>query len=312
MPKESSTSSKSKKESTSATTKETKKSTTSTKDITPEQREKDEQLVDISEFDFDKLVISNVAKKENKFLGGFYRQSKLNYIYPNGKIGPLLVQFGKRFCFGVQPNNIDREGKIKKDKAGAPLSVTGYQVCLPMLSKDAPTDEERQVVEFLDNLKNYIQQWCVQNKKAVGMGKDPDGLVESKVGDILYRKKTEDGEYEDGYTPRLYIDLIYYSSNNSCETKFYGPNDSEIDPRSLVGKKFFNVIPTVRFDTIDVRAKIAIKYKLYDGTVELQESGTKKRFAPKNNTTQTEGGGDDGEEQEVTEQTADLAESESE
>lgn len=303
MPKDSvsTSSTKSKKESTAK----------KTKDLTPEQREKDEQLVDITEFDFDKLVISGVAKKENKFLGGFYRQSKLSYIYPNGKIGPLLVQFGKRFCFGVQPNNIDREGKIKKDKAGSPLSVTGYQVCLPMLGKDSPTTEEQQVVEFLDNLKNYIQQWCVENKKAIGMGKDQDGLVESKVGDILYRKKTEDGEYEANYVPRLYIDLIYYSSNNSCETKFYGPNDSEIDPRSLVGKKFFNVIPTVRFDTIDIRAKIAIKYKLYDGTVELQEGGTKKRFAPKNNSTEPEGEtGTD--EQEVTEQTADLAESESE
>jgi len=248
--------------------------------------EKDEQLIRIEDFDFSRLRYSDPQKSEIPGGAGHYRRVKVNYLYPDGKIGPPLVQLKKKYCFGVKPDNIDKNGEIMVDKnTGHPRPLKGYQASIPMYNKE-PSDEEKMEIEFFDNLKIELKRWAVENKTQIGKKAKKDETIEDSVKDIMYRKQDADGEYVKDYVPVLYSPLIYFYKNKDCQTVFYGPGDKTLDPRTMTSG--FHIVPTIRLDSITITEKINLKPQLFDGTVEVRDQKPKKRFAPKNEGVETE------------------------
>lgn len=271
----------SKKVTTTPTTKK-QKAIVTTPTITTtsaENLEKDMQVVPITkDFDFSRIMYSE-AKEEKIPGGGLSRRVQINYNYGDGKFGPLCVQTGKVYSYGVQPNNVDKDGKIVIDEnTGQPKALTGYKVPLVMLSKGEPTDEELTNVDFFDNLKLEIQRYAVENKEALGKKSKNDDFVSEQVGDILFRKKENDVPI-DGYVPKLYPALMYYHKKKEMATVFYGPGDEQIDPLTVEGH--FYIEPTIKIESLWVASKtISIQCKLYDATITPISRAPKKRLAP--------------------------------
>lgn len=296
---------------------------TSTKKIDVSKMEKDTRVVPIEEWDWSRVHYSEPQKQEIPDGSGHYRRVYINYRYDDKTIGPAIVELSKHYCFGVQPDNTDKDGKVLKDKeTGRDKPLRGYKMPIVMTSqsKDKPdnvTEEEQREVDFIDDWRNEVVRYAVENKKAIGKGAKNEAQLDGMVGDLLYRKRNDDGEPVEGVSPKFYANLKYYSRNKEFGTTFYGPGDKELHPLSLTGH--FHVYPTIHFDNIFVGGKtISLQARVYDATVEPIRKAPKKRLARRNNMEEEEGdaealneGGDYDEASEEGNDPNDMMESES-
>lgn len=256
-----------------------------TKKPVSETLEKDIQVIPISDFDASRIIYSEPVKVDIPG-GGGARRVNINYKYQDGKFGPLNVQPGRRYCYGVQPNNIDKEGKVVIDEhTNQPKPLTGYKAALVMTSKDPEPEveaQEKEVLDFFDNLVSEFRRYAVENKAALNKGGKSDEAVADQVTEILFRKKDEETQQVvEGYTPKLYPSLLYYHKKQNMETVFYDEKDEQTNPLDLVGTGAFYMTPTIKIDSLWV-SKVAInpQVKLYDATVEPIARMPRKRLAP--------------------------------
>lgn len=256
------------------------------KKIDTTQLKKDTQLIPIEEWDWAKVVYSEPSKKEIPDGSGHYRQVQISYMYDKKTIGPAIVELGKHYCFGVQPDNTDKDGNILKDKnTGKEKQLRGYKVPIVMTSQNKdtpdPTEEEQREVDFFDDWKNEVVRYATENKKAIGKGAKNDALIEGLVGDILYRKTDGEDMILEGVAPKLYGNLIYFANKREVGTAFYGPGDKDVNPLTMTSHLY--IYPTIRFDHIFIGGKnISLKHRVYDATVEPVSRAPKKRLARPN------------------------------
>ncbi len=254
--------------------------------------DKDTRLIPIEDWDWDRVVYSDPQKNEIPDGSGNYRRVRISYRYDNKTIGPAIVEFSKHYCFGVQPDNTDKDGKVVKDKdTGRNKPLRGYRVPIVMTSqnKNTPdaTDEEQREVDFLDDWRTEVVRYATENKKAIGKGAKNDAGIDALVGKLLYRKEGDDGSLLEDVAPKLYGNIIYYAKSKEVGTAFYGPGDKEVDPLSMTGHFF--IYPTIRFDNIFVGGKsISLQHRVYDATVEPVERAPQKRLARANTMAATE------------------------
>lgn len=258
-----------------------------TKNVDTSKLTKDTRLIPIDEWDWNRVIYSDVQKMEIPDGSGYFRRVYINYMYDDKTIGPAIADFSKHYCFGVQPDNTDKDGNIMKDKeTGKEKPLRGYRVPIVMTSQsqsepDKVTDVEQQELDFLEDWKNEVIRYAVENKKAIGKGGKSDAALESLVGELLYRKKNDDGEPVDGVSPKFYGNLIYFAKKREVGTHFYGPGDKEVDPLKMT--RHFHIQPTVRFDSIFVGGKsISLQHRIYDATVEPIQRTPQKRLARPN------------------------------
>lgn len=247
--------------------------------------------IDIQEFDPDRLLFADPEKKEIPGGKGNYRTVKIRYHYPDGYQAPLFFQLSEKYCYGITPDNLDKDGNVRTDQDGKPMKMKNYQASMPMFNqKEGVTEEQQLEIDLFDGLTAVGKDHAVSHKKKFGMGNKADETVRDFVKAILFRKKKqnvedlEEGEsiYEEDYTPQLYTKLMYYQKDKVCQTVFYGPGDKPMDPRKIEGGFFLT--PVLRIDSLYIGGTtITWQHKLYDGTVRFRESKPRQRMAPKNN-----------------------------
>jgi len=269
----------------SKTSKSTKKTAKKSQAKDVSQLKKDVRLIPIEEFDWSRLVYSEPKKKEIPDGSGNYRSVFIQYMYDDETIGPAIVGFGRKYCFGVQPDNLDKDGNPRKNADGTEKALRGYQMPIVMANVNAenpdPTEEEQRELDFLEDFKSEIIRYCVENKKAIGKAAKSENQIEGLVSEILYRKKNDNGEFVEGQSPKFYAKLIYYAKKKQVGTVFYGPGDKEINP--LTAKNHFHVYPNIRFDNIYIGGTtISLQSRVYDATIEPASRGPTKRLARPN------------------------------
>ena len=301
-----------------------KKSTKKTSAKTPSKKnsapinvndlKKDTRLIPLEEFDWSRLVYSEPKKGEVPDGSGNFRRVYIQYRYDDKTIGPAIVELGKHYCFGVQPDNTDKDGKLLKDKeTGKEKPLRGYNVPIVMTSQNDsnpdPTPEEQREVDFLDEWHNEIVRYAIENKKAIGKGAKKDDQIDGMVGDLLYRKQNAEGEYIEGVAPKYYAKLKYYTKNKEVGTPFYGPGDKELNPLTMTGH--FYIYPTIHFDNIFIGGKtVSLQHRVYDATIEPISRAPKKRLARKNEMEADADADSDGEDQDASAEDEDMMESE--
>jgi hypothetical protein len=267
-------------------TKATKETKTTEKPVSTDQLEKDVRLVPIDEWDWDRVVFSEPVKKDIPDGSGKYQRVFISYRYDDKTIGPAIVGIGKHYCFGVQPDNVDKDGKPLKDDTGKPKPLRGYRVPVVLTGqtpeKPDPTPEEEVEMQFFEEWRNQVIAYACNNKKALGKGSKPDTYFEGQVGELLYYKRDKEGNPEEGVSPKLYTNLIYFTKSKECGTKFYGPGDKEINPLTMINKHF-HIEANIRFDSIYIGGKsISLQHRVYDASVYPKTTEPKKRLARTN------------------------------
>lgn len=244
------------------------------------------QPVAATSFDFDRLVIGFPIREDKGTKGSSYRPS-FRYVHPDNTISPVIVTFGTpkepKYCYGVQANNVDLNGLVKKDKdTGEDFKLTAYRVPIVMESRDGATERETQEVAFLDGFVECIGNWAAKNKKMIGLGAKSDVFIREMVKNIIYRKKDkETGELIEGAKPMFYCDLDWFSKDNNFKTKFYGRGGKEYHPLDPALAGHFRGILNVRIPDMFINAKnISAKTLMYDGSVDPVVREPPKRMAP--------------------------------
>lgn len=253
---------------------------------------RDVRLIPIDEFDWTRLVYGDVQTKNIPGATGTYKHVNVQYMYDDEHIGPAIVGLGKHYCFGVQADNTDNEGNVMLDDNGNPRPLKGYKVPIVMTSqkpdKPEPEEWEAEEVDFFDAWRQELTRYAIENKKEIGKGNKSDALLEDLISPILYRKGEKDGNIEEGISPKLYANLIYYANKKEVGTSFYGPGDREMKISEL--KNHFHIHANIRFDNITVTSKaVSLKVRLYDATVEPIVKAPKKRLASTNTMEASEG-----------------------
>jgi hypothetical protein len=264
------------------------KSTKSTKNVSVSKEidlsklKQDTRLISIAEWDWDRVIIGPPVKQDAPD-GTAFRRGYIKYLYDEHTYGPAIVELGKHWCYGVQPNNVD---PVKNtpivDKNGVEKPLTDYRVpiCLTNTSKDdkksEPTPEEQREIEFFEEWTNKLTQYALDNKAKMGKGNKSDDQITALISPTYYHVNTEGVEVP----PKFYTSLIYYSKDKKVGTVFYGPGDKRINPITMT--KGFNIYATIRFDNIYIGQKISLKHKVYDATVEPTAVAPTKRLARPN------------------------------
>jgi hypothetical protein len=253
------------------------------------QLKKDIRAVSVKDWDWSRVVYSEPVKADVPGGSGHYRRVRINYRYDDETIGPAIVELARHYCYGVQPDNLDKEGKVMIDKeTKQPKQLRGYKVPVVMTSQskgnpNAITPDEQAECDFFDELRAEVVRYSVENKVALGKGAKTDEQVDGLVAKILYRKENEDGTIVDGLSPKLYTNLIYYANdkNEQIKTVFYGPGDKIVNPLTMTNH--FYISPNVSLDSIFISGKtISLQHKIYDASVEPIARLAKKRLARPN------------------------------
>lgn len=275
----------------------TKQTTTETPKQNFSNLKYDVRAVPIEEWDWDRLVYGEPTTKQMPDGSGSYNQVNIKYRYDDEHIGPAIISLGKHYCFGVQPDNLDKTGNvIMNDGVEKPLK--GYKIPIVMVDDIKNVkDTEQTELDFFDAWQSEVARFVSENKAALGYAKKSDAIIEELVTDVLYRKKDATGDYDETIPPKLYSSLIYYSNKREVGTVFYGPGDKEVNPLNMTDN--FHICPTIRFDYIFISSKkISLKTRIYDATATPLPPREKKRLAPVNTaveeeTPTVEEGGDD-------------------
>ena len=255
-----------------------------TKPMTGLKLSREPQAFTVDEWDWNRLIFSEPQKE--KFDGGFGYRIKINYKYSNDTMGPAIVSLDKHYCFGVQQDNLDKDGNVRTDKDGKPIPLKGYRMPLVMTSQtqtspDEITEVEQKELEFFDSWNMELLRYCLENKAAIGQKNKNEGYFEGVIKSILYRKGGDDPEK--GVAPKLYADLIYYRNKKEIGTEFYGPGEKKLDPLSKQMRGHMHVYANIRFDSIYVGSTgISVKHKVYDCTVMPVKKEPRKRLARPN------------------------------
>lgn len=246
--------------------------------------EKDIRSVPIDKWDWSRVVYGDPQK------GDYGSRVRLSYMYDDKTVGPAIVSLGRHYCFGVQPDNTDKDGKIIKVKnpdgkeVDKPLS--GYRVPIVMTSQNKttpdPTPEEQSELDFFEDWRGEILKYSVENKVKIGKGAKTDAQIEGLVSEILYYKKDAEGNIVEGVAPKFYTNLIYYSKTREVGTNFYGPGDKPVNPLTTTGHFHMNEI-MIRFESIFVGGKsISLQHHIYEANIEPLATASKKRLTSPN------------------------------
>src|SRR3970282_450561 len=76
--------------------------------------QKDIRTIPIDEWDWDRIGCSEPVKSALPDGSVSYGRVWINYKYDEKTIGPAIIELGKKYSFGVQPNNVDKDGKTLK------------------------------------------------------------------------------------------------------------------------------------------------------------------------------------------------------
>jgi hypothetical protein len=216
------------------------------------------QLSSVSNFNVDKIVFSE-AKETN--IPGSYRVT-IGTQYPNNSVGPLIFSTDTVYSFGIQENK-------SMDK---PVRTTGYSIPLCLWNKEGPTDYQKQFIDTLEKVSDYIKKYMLKSevKKSV---KKYD-LVESdlrKFSPLWYKK--EDGEIVQGRGPMLYPKLMC-NKDLAIYTVVADQNGNDIDPLSLLNQKC-SVRACIKIESIFIGSKISLQVKVME--LEVYQQGNQRQ-----------------------------------
>src|SRR3972149_7500515 len=102
------------------------------KDAPAVPMEKDVRAIPAAEWDWSKLRYGEPKLCTVPGSTTSYRRANILYQYDATHIGPAILSLSRKYCYGAQPLNVDKDGKPKKDDVGRPKKLGGYQVPIVM------------------------------------------------------------------------------------------------------------------------------------------------------------------------------------
>ncbi len=228
--------------------------------------------IPITRIDTERMIITCPEGRAIPHEEGKYYMNKCFYVYSDGTRGPVVFypavrkgkgsyDFRKVMAYGVKPDNIDKDGKIRRDMHGMEKVVRGYNVTFRWHDPEDQddTDLAQQDVEKFDqltvewadiiasSLSKFMPSYATKNKKSSGKKL----IKNEKIKTIMWRRtmtKDESGELKE-LDPleygawQLRSSLIYWPNKGEMDTVFVPPKNLSNDPLDSTWQYGFYAYP---------------------------------------------------------------------
>lgn len=210
----------------------------------------------------------------------------------NGKYHPdenyIYLVMNNLFTYGISPS-------YEMKKPQTPENINGYQIAIPMTSKDTvhkPTDVEKQRLDFFLRIKEKLVDFMMNNKdklptayKHVPSHEEMDKLVKCPMS----RKKIEEMNPKTGKLEKtredvnavyhLYLPMIWYKKSGNFVTEVRGPGDVKLDPMELINVRG-NVNVVIRLSYVSYGKMASFKFHLHEISFTPQQQRQRMRILP--------------------------------
>jgi len=253
--------------------------------------------VPLAQLDVQRMVFTCPEGKQIPNEDGKYYMNKCFYIFRDGTRGPVVFypavkkgkgnyEFRQVLAYGVKPDNIDKDGNIRKDKYGREKDVRGYNVTFRWHDPEDSDDIElaEQDVEkcnqltndwagvVASNLSKFLPSYAAKNRKATAKK-----LIKGdKIKTIMWRRtmtKDENGELVD-LDPKEYgawqlrSSLIYWPNKGEMDTVFVPPAELSNDPLDNIWSYGFFAYPKLVLQGLYSNGiQVSFMVKVYASTV---------------------------------------------
>lgn len=219
-------------------------------------------LTYIDNFDPSKIVFDKPRDEEvggNKHIKG--KRIKIGYLN-NGRVTELIIPTEKLFAYkGVRPTK--PFGKEDSDE------IIGYNLPIALYSRDNTNGRDRKFVEIFRQIIDSAKDHVISVKKQIGQS-HLEKVMLYKWDNMLYEKKSDDGEPSSDFGPTLFSKLMYSRDKNLMVTKLV---DKHGDPLRLddVLNKPADVIACVKFESIYVNSNgCSLQVKVTEAIVDVK------------------------------------------
>jgi hypothetical protein len=239
------------------------------------------RLTEMKDLDYSQIVFSSPNEEKTKN-GVANKRVYINYMYPDGSCGDLLIPTERLFSYGIQEDK-DMNNKTK---------ITGYSMPLCLWNQHGPLQEQRDWTDSLTDLIEFFKDHIVKNVKELGLGskiKSKDNLL--SFDKIMYWKMLRDpktnqitDQRDPDRGPTLYPKLIVKKINNKeqpdnefnvvVKSFFFDKDNVSINFKDLIGK-FCYTTAVIKIESIFIGSSVSLQIKLYQANVEVAETTMK-------------------------------------
>lgn len=221
-----------------------------------------EFISDVNNFDASNITFS--APKEGR---QGCKRIYLNIRDGNRK-GPIYIETGSRFCFGVQAST-DMQNKEK---------INGYQMAIPMWDTEEATEEQLKFLNVFDQIASTCIKHLIQpeTKKATKKFSLTEAQLVDKFTPMWY-KRTIEGEPDKSKGPTLYAKLLTEGQDDlTITTQFQDTDGYTIEPMTLLNNMFKIEKCLLHIHSIFIGTTVKLQVKVVEVEVEKRQ----KRKAP--------------------------------
>lgn len=234
-------------------------------------------VVDPINYDVENMIFEKPLAQSKQLQGATpvsYFRVHVKTRNPDGKSqGDLILRFDRSLCLRLSNNFGD------------------HKLCALTLlwdNQEGPTLRQRKTKEVIEKIAEKAKEWfTIDNKKSIKKA----GITPPASFSPLKYRTNEDGELDTSVSPMMAINLLQYPDrhdkkgafNPACiVTKFYSEdekdengNQLEIDPKTLIGKRFYATF-AVKVDDIFIGKDISLQFKVVEAVVKLFDDGPKR------------------------------------
>jgi hypothetical protein len=242
------------------------------------------ELIDLSNYDLNRLFIDNVVENEIK-------QGNKTIKYYNIQLGSRNDSGVGEFVFDIpyQAHSFGVE-EFQNEKG----QVTNHSVSLSLVDASNPTEEQLALVKQFTAVVEKIKAHLISVKKEI---KRPTlDASELKKFNPMRQSLDEDGQPKGDawyFSPKLMSRKVYKKEDGiaeadeefelKIETKFYLEDQFdakgeplEISPLEFLNKKHFKFRGSIKLDKVYIGSVITLQCKVYDGVVQHVENKRKR------------------------------------
>ena len=245
--------------------------------------EKNNQLVDIENFDADSLIFSDPVDGSVPETPIKFKRINISVMNNDKTFGDLLLPTEKVFSFGVS-ENVSVETK----------KPNGWVLPLCLWNKNGATPREKLWTDIYEQIVNKTKKHILDNKEELG-DHDLEMSQLKKFGKLHRKVDKATNKIDEKSGPTLYAKLIATSGKSKKPanggsskdegkgkilTMFFDKNNERIDPLTLMGKYGF-AEAVIKIESIFIGAgnKYSLQVKLYEVVYETMSSEMKPLLA---------------------------------
>ena len=183
------------------------------------------QLVSYDSLTTDNIIFNDAKDYQVKYSSLKYKRIPIEFRYPNGKRGQLIIEIPFLFSFGVSE---------KKNQTSNNLIGCSIPICL--WAKDSePNPKEKAFFEAINSITTICQQH-LENEYGADLATSLSSPFYYKQIEYFDKKGKKKTKIDPSAAPVLYAELIYSEKSNKILSLFKTKGKDNVNPFKYINQ----------------------------------------------------------------------------